>query len=156
MNFFQQLHQLNADMDLTIRFKEKNGKYTLQVLPNIGSKSVIQPLIVTGTPEELDAEFFNLVTAPLLEAKASLANAKEFKESVDKTAAKETVEKKKPAKSKPASKKKPVKKGAKPVKKVVEKKAKAKAKETKPKDIPVSAPETVTEIPAGVQEQTLF
>ena len=131
MNFFQQLNTAAPGVDLTLRLKEKNGKYTMSILPNPDSKTSIQPLIVTGLPQELDEKFFELVGQPLLETSITLKNAEQHKESVAETVKKDnpspakksvTATKKEEKKSGKKSNKKPavpaVKKEAKkPVKK---------------------------------------
>ena len=105
MEFFKQLFELSDGVDLTLRVKRKNEKLTVSILPETGKD--IQPLLLTGTPEQLDAEFFNSIKAPVGEVKEILANAKAFVES-----AKKSAEKSKPAASgkKPATKFKDTKK----------------------------------------------
>lgn len=115
MNFFTELKELTTGMDLTIRMKEKNGKITVSVEPNVTNSGKIVPLIVTGTPEELDAEFIPLITAPLQESKIALLNVDQHKQSVDEHV-KEEAEEETPATGKSAkkgAKKPPIKKAAK-------------------------------------------
>lgn len=137
MNFFQQLNDIGPGLDLAITMKHKNGKYTVSVLPTIGNKTPMQPLIVTGTPEELDKDFFTLIRLPLQETGAKLKNVEEFKKSVDK----ETEE------SKSADKKDPVKKQD----KKTSKKPVAKKEAPKKKEPPIKKLET-----PKVQEQSIF
>ena len=61
--FFQQLFDLTDGIDVSIKVKRKNGKLTLSVLPE--TTAVLTPAIITGTPEELDAGFFDAIKAPI-------------------------------------------------------------------------------------------
>lgn len=132
MNFFQQLNEIGPGLDLAISMKQKNGKYTMSVLPSIGNKQPVQPLLLTGTPEELDKDFFSLIKLPLQEAGAKLSNAEEFKKSVDQ-------DKKTPAKKQDKSKdKKPAAKGK------VKKQETPKVQEQSMFDEPAPAEETET------------
>lgn len=89
MNFFQNIFELTDGIDVTISIKRKNGKLTLSVLPQ--TTATIQPAIITGTPEELDAGFFDAVKAPIETAKGLKLSLDNFKKSVD-MAHKETTE----------------------------------------------------------------
>lgn len=82
MNFFQQLEQQFPDADLNIRVKTKSGSTTVSVLPVSKTENDIEPVIITGTPEELDAEFFNLVSKPIETTKAAIVNLEEQEKSV--------------------------------------------------------------------------
>lgn len=149
MKFFEQLQKAAQGVDLTLSIKEKNGKYTVMVLPKATDQSKIQPLIVTGTPEELDKDFFPKVGPVILETTTLLINADEYKKSVEDAAKKD--EKKvatAPAKTEP---KKPVKKG--PAAAASKKRAEKKA-ETKKADGKKVAPKT--EETPKVIEQAMF
>lgn len=63
------------------------------------AKNHIQPVIVTGTAEELDAEFIAAVQQPISRASGLLRNMKEFEESADKAAANSKAEQEKKAKA---------------------------------------------------------
>ena len=106
MNFFQTLNEQFPDADLSIRIKCKNGMLTISVMPHTEGETNIQPLIVTGSAEELDKGFFGVVVAPLKETTAALVNLEQHRESV-KAASKEAEKETKPApsKSKPDTKK---------------------------------------------------
>lgn len=82
MNFFQQLAAISTGLDVTLRIKQKSGKLTLSVLTETTDNTGIQPLLLNGTPEELDAEFFNLISKPVAESTATLINLAEHKASV--------------------------------------------------------------------------
>jgi PRTRC genetic system protein E len=125
MEFFKQLHAAANGVDLSITLKEKNGKFTISALPNVGDGGSIKPLLATGTPEELDGDFHNLITKPLHEATTLISNADEFKKDVEesvqeeKQEAKPKIAPKKSASAKIAPKKSAPKKSA-PAKPVVE------------------------------------
>ena len=59
MDFFQKLAAI-GNIDMTVRIMQKNDKLTINVMPGSGS-STMQPIVITGTPEELDAEFINTI-----------------------------------------------------------------------------------------------
>jgi PRTRC genetic system protein E len=84
MNFFQQLAQAAAqNVDLTMRIMQKDGKLTLNIMP--GAKSVtIKPILVTGTPQELDAEFFKTIAPGLSEINGIITNIEEVKNDLNK------------------------------------------------------------------------
>lgn len=58
MTFFKQLFQLGAGLDVCIKVKEKNGKLTVLFTPEVGNKPAVGGKVITGMPEELDADFF--------------------------------------------------------------------------------------------------
>ncbi|MEO6610714.1 MAG: hypothetical protein ABIT05_01235 [Chitinophagaceae bacterium] len=151
MNFFQQLSG-QGDVDITIRILKKNDKITLNVIP--GGTSKLQPILATGTPEELDEEFFKSVMPGVQEISGFYTNVSEVKEQA-KTAAdkiadnkntaspkyKKKVQTKKTAPKKPVSKpvakpavKKPVKKKVAPKKPVETNKAPKVKNEVEAKD----------------------
>jgi PRTRC genetic system protein E len=111
MNFFRQLAGM-GNVDVTLRIMQKNGKLTMMVLPGSAS-SATMPLNFTGTPEELDAEFFTTIAPAANEVAGIVSNVDEVKEVVKKepekkasTPAKKTAapaKKPTPAKQKPKS-----------------------------------------------------
>ena len=56
MNFFEQLVSA-GNVDMSIRIMQKGDRLTLNVMPGSG-QSVTKPIIITGTPQELDEKFF--------------------------------------------------------------------------------------------------
>lgn len=122
--FFEQLHLAGQGADLTIRLKEKNGVYTVMVLPEVANKAAIKPIVLTGTPQEIDAGFFHQVGHTLRESCLKVMGLEEHKKSVDALASKkdekqpdkkEDSSSKKsstPPSKKPAAKKGPAKKPA--------------------------------------------
>lgn len=111
MNFFQQLAAL-GDVDLSLRIMKKNDKLTINITP--GSQSTITPVLVTGTPEELDEEFFNAVIPGVQELAGIISNIDAVKaeaEAKQKNAAVKPADKPKetaPKKEVPHKKKNPV------------------------------------------------
>ena len=99
MNFFEQLQNLDA-VDMTIRIMKKNDRLTLNVMPGYGN-SVTKPIIITGSGEELDKEFFPTLYPCINEVAGIISNLEEVK--------KEAEEKSKPA---PKEKNQPDKKTA--------------------------------------------
>lgn len=93
MELFKKLASELPGVDISITLKEKNGKYTVSVLPCIGNKAGIQPIIVTGTPDELDEQFIELIKLPMIETSAAIINLEEHKES---TKVSEKVKEEKP------------------------------------------------------------
>ena len=92
MGFFSELYNNIDGIDVTMSFKRKNGKITVSVLPK--TTSSIAPALITGTPEELDAEFFDAIKVPLEEAKGLNVELDSLKQSVShaKKEAKEDAE----------------------------------------------------------------
>lgn len=87
MDFFTRLSELITGMQLTMTIKEKNGKITVSVLPD-GIDKVL-PLIITATPEELDAQFIEKISKPIEQA-GLVINATEFEKSIASAAKKST------------------------------------------------------------------
>lgn len=80
MNFFQQIFDLADGVDLSIKIKRKNDKLTVSMLP--GTSGNTKPLIVVGTPAELDAGIEMLFVNPINEVKDLVSNAADFKKAV--------------------------------------------------------------------------
>lgn len=123
MNFFQQLAHAGAGkVDLTLRIMQKNEKLTMEVMPGSTKSVGIKPMIFTGTPAELDDEFFKTIAPGVNEVAGIISNIEEVK----KEATQKKVEKgnaaavrkqdkkvdKKQAAKKKAEAKKPIKKKA--------------------------------------------
>lgn len=60
-NFYTQLHEAAPNVDVSLRIKEKNGRYTVMFQPETANNNTLRGLNVTGTPAELDAGFFEKV-----------------------------------------------------------------------------------------------
>src|SRR5579885_3188867 len=77
MNFFQQLvHAGAGNVDLTMRIMQKNDKLTINIMPGAGSAN-LKPILVTGTPEELDKEFFSSIAPGVAEVAGLVTNLQE-------------------------------------------------------------------------------
>lgn len=78
--FFKEIADLAKGMSLTVRINEKDGQLTVSVLPD--NVENIQPLVASGTPEEMDAGLIEAIRQPLYDAKTLLKNGKEFVDTV--------------------------------------------------------------------------
>lgn len=77
MEFFQKLSS-TGEVDITMRIMQKNDKLTINIMP--GSQvSNIKPLIFTGTPEDIDAGFFDQIMPGVQEVKGLISNLQEVK-----------------------------------------------------------------------------
>jgi len=81
MNFFRQLFQM-GNVDLSMRVMQKNSKLTISIEPGLKSAGVA-PIIVTGTPEELDAEFFASIAPAVQEIKGIVSNITDVKKQAE-------------------------------------------------------------------------
>ena len=76
--FFQTINRMiTAGTDLSINIRQVNDKLTVAVMPRrAGLKDEageqIVPLVLNGTPEELDMEFLGAITAPVQKAQGIL------------------------------------------------------------------------------------
>ena len=159
--FFQQLFDLLEGVQpMKLEISKKNDKLTIGVYPPTTAK--IQQIILTGTPEQLEADFFDRIEVPFLKAKELQVKLEGFEASAA-TAEKEAKEKADKAKEKgkePAKKveKKAVKKEAESEDEVEEdggEDAPKPAKKVEPK--PEKKPEPKKEEkPKGPQPLSLF
>ena len=97
MTFFKTLSETGIQ-DVVIQVKQdKTGSITVFVTPKtIAEDSALKglkPLHLTGTPEEIDSDFFSLVTTPLIKTQAVFNNVEAFEAQL-KEATKATAEKK--------------------------------------------------------------
>lgn len=99
MNFFAQLAGLGQGMDIALRIKGKNGKLTIMVEPQLGNNSRLKPLVLTGTPEELDEGFFAQFDGLISAAKGLESNLPDVKQDAQDLAKSKTEKKEQPAKS---------------------------------------------------------
>lgn len=100
MDFFQQLFELSETLDISIQVKRKNERLTLSVLPT--SAADIAPVIITGTPDDLDGGFFDAIKEPIGAAVGLQVQLEEFNKSVARENPAKRMDKKgdrKPAKS---------------------------------------------------------
>lgn len=75
-NFFQQIDKL-FDGSLSINLAKSGGKITVLLKPSVKSDKV-KPMQITGTPEELDADFFNVAGKSLEETKGLVHNINSY------------------------------------------------------------------------------
>ena len=72
--FFTSISQMMTEsVDLTLVIRKANGQLTVSTLPKANglkdeAQNHIVPLTLTGTPEEMDAEFLQLISASPLAA----------------------------------------------------------------------------------------
>ena len=103
MDFFSKLADMES-VDLTIRIFKKNDKLTLNLMPGSGN-STTMPILVTGTPTELDEEFFDKIMPQMKIVSGLITNIEEVTKGMEKEL--EQKKESKPAKvDKPAAEKK--------------------------------------------------
>ena len=79
---------ITAGTDLSINIRQVNDKLTVAVMPRrAGLKDEageqIVPLVLNGTPEELDMEFLGAITAPVQKAQGILTNLETFEKQAE-------------------------------------------------------------------------
>lgn len=91
--FFQSMNQMmTPDVDITLVFrKSTDGRMAVSVLPkSSGLKNEAQnnivPLMLNGTPEELDAGFIQAVASPVQRVSGLITNMAQFEAQADKAA----------------------------------------------------------------------
>ena len=90
--FFQTINRMiTAGTDLSINIRQVNDKLTVAVMPRrAGLKDEageqIVPLVLNGTPEELDMEFLGAITAPVQKAQGILTNLETFEKQAEQAA----------------------------------------------------------------------
>lgn len=96
--FFQSIYQMmSAGTDLSINIRRMDGNLSVVVMPRrTGMKEEtgqsIVPLVLNGTPVELDGQFMQAVTTPLQKAQGILVNLENFeKQAQQATAQKKAV-----------------------------------------------------------------
>ncbi len=105
-NFFKQIGELVPEgIDLNLSIRTKGGKLTVSIIPKAQklddpAQNKIKPLILTGTPEELDKEFFITVFAPLTGSTGLLTNMSDHEKSIKDAEANSKAEKERKEKEK--------------------------------------------------------
>lgn len=90
--FFTQFNQLMAgSVDITLVIHKSATGMTVSVLPKSNglkdeAQNHIVPLTLSGTPEELDGGFFQIIARPVQKVSGLLTNMAEFEKQADKTA----------------------------------------------------------------------
>lgn len=99
-NFFKQVGAMDIQGDLNITVsKTENGMVTSLYLNNTScgdkAQQLITPLILRGTAEELDADFFAIITKPLQQASGLLVNMECFMKQLEEAKNQSAMEKEK-------------------------------------------------------------
>ena len=85
--FFQAINQMiTAGTDLSINIRRVNNNLTVAVVPRrsgVKDGERIIPLILNGTPEELDAGFLQAVGTPVQKAQGILTNLETFEKQAE-------------------------------------------------------------------------
>lgn len=90
--FFQAINQMiTAGTDLSFSIRQVNNRLTVAVMPRrTGLKGEagrqIVPLVLNGTPEELDAEFLQAISTPVQKAQGILTNLETFEKQAEQAA----------------------------------------------------------------------
>lgn len=77
---------ITAGTDLSINIRRVNDNLTVAVVPRrsgVKAGERIVPLILNGTPEELDAGFLQAVGAPVQKAQGILTNLESFEKQAE-------------------------------------------------------------------------
>ena len=91
--FFQQIYQMmTPDIDLTLVIRKTEGQLTVSALPQSkelkdASSNKLVPLLLNGSPQDLDTGFFAAVVQPMQKACGLISNAVEFGRQAEKAAA---------------------------------------------------------------------
>jgi len=101
MNFFSNLSKLMGDeysLEMSIALKKE--KLSVSVIPKTNAlKKDFQPVLITGTPDELDGQFISAIAEPVKELNSLVVSAKTFvKEEKAKSTKKEDKSKEEPVK----------------------------------------------------------
>lgn len=90
--FFQSIHQMiAAGTDLSINIKRGDNKLTVAVMPKRANlkdeaQQLMVPLILSGSPEELDAGFLQAIITPIQKAQGILTNLEAFNKQAEQVA----------------------------------------------------------------------
>lgn len=102
MNFFKNISDIGIT-NIDIKVLIKDGIVSVLVDPKSTAKDkaiqIIQPVSISGTPEEIDLEFFNIITEPLKKTAGVITNIEEHEKSVNEASKKkaDVTKSKKPA-----------------------------------------------------------
>lgn len=102
--FFQTINQMiTAGTDLSINIRQVNNNLAVAVVPKrsgVKEGEAVVPLILNGTPEELDAGFLQAIGTPVRKAQGILTNLASFEKQVEQAASQSKA-------AKPANEKEP-------------------------------------------------
>ncbi|WP_313515586.1 PRTRC system protein E [Sphingobacterium sp.] len=86
--FFTQLKSVIGQAELQINIKSKGEELTVMINPKSTASDPalqnLQPLILSGTPEDLDEGFFNGISEPLTKVTGLISNIEQFENSASK------------------------------------------------------------------------
>ena len=91
---FIEISEFMSDRDvITLSLIKVNGKISVSVMPTKqdlkdNAKNNLSPIVITGTPEELDQQFIDTIKQPLKKATGLLTNMAVFEKSIEATEAK--------------------------------------------------------------------
>lgn len=91
--FFTSISQMMTEsVDLTLVIRKANEQLTVSTLPKANglkdeAQNHIVPLTLTGSPQEMDAEFLQHIMQPIRKATGLISNMVEFEKQADKAAA---------------------------------------------------------------------
>lgn len=94
--FFQAINRMiTAGTDLSFSIRQVDNRLTVAVMPRrTGLKGEaggqIVPLVLNGTPEELDAEFLQAISTPVQKAQGILTNLETFEKQAEQAASQNT------------------------------------------------------------------
>lgn len=87
---FQNFASMLGDGDtLNITITKKSDKIIVSLVPKLANtkedvQKKITPLVLSGTPDELNDGFINAITSPIQKATGIISNAKEFEKAAEK------------------------------------------------------------------------
>ena len=81
MNFFKKLTELGVQK-LELKVVIKDDVLSVIIIPEVQNANLI-PLTVSGTAEEMDEDFFNVVTTPLQKVAGLSSNVSDFEKSAE-------------------------------------------------------------------------
>lgn len=95
-HYLDQVMSPGVDLNLTVT-KTENGLIVM-VMPKVNglndpAQNRLMPLVLKGSPKELDANFFPSITAPVQKTSGLLLNMKAYEEQADRAAAASKAEK---------------------------------------------------------------
>jgi len=88
--FFTQINQMmNQSVDITLVIRKKDGTLTVSAIPKVNglkdeAQNHIVPLVITGTPEELDMGFIQAICQPIQKVSGLLTNMNSFEQQAEK------------------------------------------------------------------------
>ena len=91
--FFQSIYQMiTAGTDLNINIRKVDNSLSVAVMPRRNSlkedtRQNMVPLVVNGTPAELDMGFLQTILQPIQKVQGLLANAENFEKQAEKATA---------------------------------------------------------------------